>query len=234
MHWSDSPDADDTARIVALTRTNPAAAMHALRTRVTDLGIAAEDALKVSMEALIAPALPAGLPKPDELDGWLLTRYERVHALSLILSQASKVAGDVGCILSLETEAGHFRAIGESALACLRVTITMGSRGECRLPQSSRGGEEWRGYVADVVTAMRGVVLVCATAERQRAQAVRSQALDARAQIAAMREGLVTSGAGMPESTVTAHQRLVVATTWCDILDHIAAICSENSGILAT
>lgn len=228
---SGPPDADDTAHIVALARTAPDAALHALRTRVTDLGIAAEDILKAALEALIVPVTPAQMTRPEEAEGWLQTRYERAHALSLAISRAApRTSREVASIISLEAEAGHFRAIGGRALVCLRMAAARENQEHQWAPSSPLGMGAWRACLGGVVMAMRGAVLVCATAEHQRARAVRQQALDAQAQTAALTELLLASIARTPEQAASGHHLIEVASAWRDILDHIAAICAEESG----
>lgn len=242
--WEDLADPDETITLDHLSRE---AKLYSLKKRAIDLGITAEDILKHALTALFSPTtLDADLGRQEEFGealstrmeeteaaAVLLDRHERLHAEALGLLGDPASPGDTALVMAVELQGAHFQGIGEDGIRLLRLAGEVGGGCEAALPTSLRRSGLWREALRGVVAAVRGAVLVCATAERDRAEAVYHGALHVQDLSRMIIEALVDAIATLPEQA-TALQRLVeVATCWRKISAHAAAICEiEGSAIL--
>lgn len=220
---------------------DPEGALHTLRTLVTDLGIAAETLFKEAMEALLAPTPTSVLPPPDQAARVLQVSYDRCHAAALALSAAGQ--GTTGRddpvtnapIAVLEVIATHFRAMGECALRLQTLAWSESSDGEPSRPgslaEALNVSDHWRVCLSRVAASVRGAILVCATSERDRAQAIRQQARAAEALTRTVAGALVQAIARSPERALESQRCIEVTTAWRTILEHVAALCAVASTV---
>lgn len=222
--WADLAAPEETVALERLTRE---AGLYSLVKQVTDLGVLAEDAVKLALESLFAA--PEHVLPDDiaiEMAALLQEAHDRIHSEALALTNGPRMqASGISRVTAIEQLATHFLAIGTDGVSMLRRAIEIGGDCERLLPRGLRASGLLRTTLGEVVAGVRGAVLVCATAETGRAAAIYRQAQCTQTAVRATTEKLILALAD-PGIDTTQMQRLVQAVTlWGTITEHVTAVC---------